>query len=155
MALGVGRRPGRGADHHSDHAAVRPETFRIQGRRIDYRGIGAAGLMMVSLVYGLSRLAHGPGAAVPPLLLGLAAGVFFVWWEQHTDQPALDLRIFRAGPFNAAVITGLAFNFLLAGRVLLLGYYTTVVRGYAPTVLACCWCWPPWCKLQRPSWAVA
>ncbi|KZS75622.1 hypothetical protein A4G29_18145 [Mycobacterium kansasii] len=112
-----------------------PETFRIQGRRIDYPGIGAAGLMMVSLVYGLSRLAHGPGAAVPPLLIGLAAGVFFVWWEQHTDQPALDLRIFRAGPFNAAVITGLAFNFLLAGRVLLLGYYTTVVRGFSPTVL--------------------
>lgn len=112
-----------------------PETFRIQGRRIDYAGIGAAGLMMVSLVYGLSRLAHGPGAAAPPLLIGLAAGVFFVWWEQHTDQPALDLRIFRAGPFNAAVITGLAFNFLLAGRVLLLGYYITVVRGFSPAVL--------------------
>lgn len=112
-----------------------PEIFRIQGRRIDYPGIGAAGLMLVSLVYGLSRLGHGPAAAVPPLLIGLVAGAFFVWWEQHTDQPALDLRVFRAGPFNAAVITGLAFNFLLAGRVLLLGYYTTVVRGFSPTVL--------------------
>ncbi|KAA1250083.1 MFS transporter [Mycobacterium simiae] len=112
-----------------------PETFCIRGRRIDYPGIAAAGLMLVSLVYGLSRLSHGPAAAALPLLIGLAAGTFFVWWEQRTDQPALDLRIFRAGPFNAAVITGCAFNFLMAGLILVLSYYATVVRGYSPTVL--------------------
>lgn len=112
-----------------------PETFRINDRRIDYPGIAAAGFMLVSFVYGLSRLAHGPAAAAPPLVVGLAAGVFFVWWELRTDHPALDLRIFRAGPFNAAVIAGLAFNFLSAGLILILSYYATVVRGYSLTVL--------------------
>ncbi len=112
-----------------------PETFRIADRRIDYPGIAAAGVMLVGLVYGLSRLAHGPAAAALPLLIGLSAGAFFIWWEQRTDQPALELRIFRAGPFNAAIIAGAAFNFLTAGLVLVLSYYATVVRGYSPAVL--------------------
>ncbi|MHA7651784.1 MFS transporter [Mycobacterium sp. ML4] len=112
-----------------------PETFRIGDRRIDFPGLAAAGVMLVGLVYGLSRLAHGPGAAALPTMVGLVAGAFFVWWERRTDHPALQLRVFRAGPFNAAIIAGAAFNFLTAGLILVLSYYATVVRGYPPTVL--------------------
>ncbi|OOK64106.1 putative membrane protein [Mycobacterium kansasii] len=135
MALGVGRGPAVALLTIPITIRFVPETFRINDRRIDYPGIAAAGFMLVSFVYGLSRLAHGPAAAAPLLVVGLAAGVFFVWWELRTDHPALDLRIFRAGPFNAAVIAGLAFNFLSAGLILILSYYATVVRGYSLTVL--------------------
>ena len=112
-----------------------PETFRIHDRRIDYPGIAAVGLALVSLVYGLSRLAHSVAGAMVPLSIGLAAGIFFIWWEQHTDQPALDLRIFRAGPFNAAIITGCAYNFINGGLVLVVSFYVTEVRGSTPTMV--------------------
>ncbi|WP_205876551.1 MFS transporter [Mycobacterium camsae] len=112
-----------------------PETFQIEDPSIDYPGLAAAGVALVGLVYGLSRLAHGPGAAALPVLVGLASGAFFVWWERRADRPALQLRVFRAGPFNAAIIAGAAFNFLTAGLILVLSYYATVVRGYPPTVL--------------------
>lgn len=72
---------------------------------------------LLGLIYGISRLETGVNAgAIASILMGLVAGIGFVIRELRTPEPALDLRIFGSGRFNAAVIAGMAFNFLVAGR---------------------------------------
>ncbi|MGI9125233.1 MAG: MFS transporter, partial [Mycobacterium sp.] len=67
--------------------------------------------------------------------VGLAVGVAFVVWELRTDAPALDMRIFRSGRFNAALTAGATFNFLGGGGTLLFAYYLVTIRGKSPEVL--------------------
>jgi Na+/melibiose symporter-like transporter len=69
------------------------------------------------------------------LAIGLVAAVAFVIHERRTPSPALDLRIFASGPFDAAVFAGIAFNFLSGGVTVLLAFYLVAVRGESPTAL--------------------
>jgi MFS family permease len=55
--------------------------------------------------------------------------------ELRTPEPALDLRIFGSGRFNAAVTAGMAFNFLVGGSMILFAFYLVTVRGQSPQVL--------------------
>jgi hypothetical protein len=72
-----------------------------------------------------------------PSLIGLIAGVLFIWRELRTSNPALDLRLFRFRPFNAAVVAGAVINFSMGGivrRHQLLGHTSkrpTFYRGWA------------------------
>ncbi len=112
-----------------------PETVRSQ-RKLDIPGILliAAGLLI--MIYGLTDLQTGFRAgALALIVLGMAFSVAFVLWELRTDQPALDMRIFRSGRFNAAVIAGATFNFLQGGGTILFAYYLVTLRGESPELL--------------------
>ena len=50
-------------------------------------------------------------------------------------DPALDLRIFGSGRFNAAVTAGATFNFLTGGSTILFAFYLVTVRGDSPALL--------------------
>ena len=47
-------------------------------------------------------------------------GSGFVMHELRTNDPALDMRVFRSGRFNAAVTAGAMFNIVLGGSMVLL-----------------------------------
>ena len=64
----------------------------------------------------------------------MAAGGFVIR-ELRTPEPALDLRIFGSGRFNAAVTAGVTFNFLGGGSMILFAFYLVTVRGESPQVL--------------------
>lgn len=53
----------------------------------------------------------------------------------HTSTPALDLRIFRSGRFNAAVGAGATFNFVTGGSTILFAFYLVAIRGESPELL--------------------
>jgi hypothetical protein len=72
---------------------------------------------------------------IVPCLIALIAGVFFVWWELRTPNPALDLRLFRFRPFNAAVAVGAVINFSMGGIVVAISYWVTLVKGEPSTVV--------------------
>ncbi len=112
-----------------------PETPRAS-RRLDIVGLVLVAVALLGVVYGISRMQTGikPGAVVP-LVLGLVAGGLFVAWELRTDDPALDMRIFRSSRFNVAVAAGVTFNFLEGGSIILFAYYLVTVRGQSPAVL--------------------
>lgn len=112
-----------------------PETPR-NARRLDVTGLLLIATALLAVVYGLSRLQTGLHAgAVVPILVGLTAGAAFVAYELRTPAPVLDLRIFRSGPFNAAVFAGVAFNFLSGGSTILCAFYLVTIRGESPTLL--------------------
>jgi MFS family permease len=68
-------------------------------------------------------------------MVGAVAAVAFVLRERRTTDPALDLRIFGSGRFNAAVTAGATFNFLTGGSTILFAFYLVTVRGDSPALL--------------------
>ncbi len=67
--------------------------------------------------------------------VGVLLGAAFVWWELRTEAPALDMRLFSSGRFNAALLAGATFNFLGGGGTLLFAYYLVTLREQSPEVL--------------------
>ncbi|MGY4712052.1 MFS transporter [Mycolicibacterium sp. CBM1] len=112
-----------------------PETVRWQ-RKLDLVGIGLAAAGLVLIILGLTELQGGFHiSAVVQILVGLGSAVAFVVWERRVDAPALDMRIFSSGRFNAAVAAGATFNFLQGGATILFAYYLVTIRGESPELL--------------------
>lgn len=112
-----------------------PETVRDQ-RKLDLPGIALIAAALVTVIYGLTELQGGPNPTALVLIgVGLALGVAFVRWELRTDVPALDMRIFSSGRFNAALTAGATFNFLGGGGTILFAYYLVTIRGESPELL--------------------
>ncbi|HQE15710.1 MAG TPA: MFS transporter [Mycobacterium sp.] len=112
-----------------------PETVRDQ-RKLDLPGIALIAAALVTVIYGLTELQGGLNPlALVLIAAGLALGVAFVRWEMRTDAPALDMRIFSSGRFNAALTAGATFNFLGGGGTILFAYYLVTIRGESPELL--------------------
>lgn len=117
------------------HLRYVPETPR-SSRRLDVTGLALVATALLSTVYGISRLQTGlHAAAIWPIVVGVAAGAAFIVQELRTPDPALDLRIFASGRFNAAVVAGTTFNFLTGGSTILFAYYLVTIRGESPALL--------------------
>jgi MFS family permease len=113
-----------------------PETQRTDSK-VDVPGLLLVAAALVGLIYGISKLENGlQFAALVPIAIGVLAGVAFVWWERRTDEPALDLGIFRSPRFDAAVIAGAAGRFVEAGGLIMVGYYLIILRGTSTQTFA-------------------
>jgi len=112
-----------------------PETVRDQ-RKLDLPGIALIAAALVTVIYGLTELQGGFNPTALLLIgAGLMLGIAFVRWELRTDAPALDMRIFSSGRFNAALTAGATFNFLGGGGTILFAYYLVTIRGESPELL--------------------
>lgn len=112
-----------------------PDTPR-SARRLDVTGLLLVATALLATVYGLSRLQSGIHAgAIVPIMIGAVALAAFIAFELRVRDPALDLRIFRNRAFDAAVCSGVAFNFISGGSTILLAFYLVTVRGESPAVL--------------------
>ncbi len=112
-----------------------PETVRAS-RKLDVTGILLIAAALIAVIYGLTELQDGFSAGALALIAaGLAVGAVFVWWELRCESPALDMRIFRSGRFNAALTAGATFNFLGGGGTILFAYYLVTIRGKSPELL--------------------
>ena len=112
-----------------------PESPR-SARALDVPGLILVGVALLGLIYGISQLETGVNAAtVAPIVVGLLGAAGFVIRELRTPEPALSLRVFGSGRFDAAVIAGIAFNFVAGGSMILFAFYPVTVRGESPQVL--------------------
>ena len=105
-----------------------PETASSH-RRIDILGLALVATALMGVTYGISGLQNGVNrAALIPILIGVLAGVAFIWWELRCDDPALDMRIFGSPRFNAMVSAGAANNLVQGGSITMVTFYLIVVR---------------------------
>jgi EmrB/QacA subfamily drug resistance transporter len=91
----------------------------------------AMGLLVFTLIeapdYGWTSGRSLLGFAVSAVLLAV-----FVWREQRTSHPMLDVRLFRNMRFSAASGAVSVAFFTLFGFIFLITLYFQFVRGYAP-----------------------
>jgi len=105
-----------------------PETATSH-RRIDIAGLLLVATALIGVTYGISQLQSSVNsAALIPILIGILAGVGFVWWELRCDDPALDMRIFGSPRFNAVVSAGAANNLVQGGSMIMVTFYLVIVR---------------------------
>ncbi|TSE02217.1 MFS transporter [Skermania sp. ID1734] len=112
-----------------------PESERAH-RSLDTPGMGLIAIGLLGVVFGISRLESGSlVSSAGPIVVGLLGILGFCLRELHTANPALDLRIFRSAPFNAAVLAGATFNFLTGGSTILFAFYIVTIQHGSPALL--------------------
>jgi Na+/melibiose symporter-like transporter len=102
---------------------------------VDLPGVLLSIVGLAALVYGIIE---GGEAGFDSLsvwawiALGVVALGVFVWWENRTDHPSLDVSLFRIPRFSAAVgLVGISF-FAAMGVFFFISFYLQLVRGYTP-----------------------
>ncbi|WP_286131997.1 MFS transporter [Mycobacterium sp. IS-1556] len=105
-----------------------PDTVRGT-HRLDVLGMALFAVALMGLIFGMSRIETGINAVgLSAVAVGLLAGCAFVAQELRTREPALDMRVFRSGRFNAAVTAGVMFNVVLGGSMVLMSFYLVTIR---------------------------
>jgi EmrB/QacA subfamily drug resistance transporter len=112
-----------------------PDSKNPDPAKADLPGLvlsaAAMGLLVFTIIeapdYGWSGPRSVAGFAVAAVLLAA-----FVWWEQRTTHPMLDVRLFRNMRFTAASGAVTVAFFTLFGFIFLITLYFQFVRGYPP-----------------------
>ena len=105
------------------------------GLRFDWLGAGLSAATLIVLLLLVSN-GHKTGWTSPVILTG-AAGVLvlmgsFIWWELHTPDPILDLRLFRRRTFSFGSSAGFLAFLGSSGLMFLMPFYLQGVLGYGP-----------------------
>jgi len=109
-----------------------PET----GRNIDYLGATLFAAAIAPFLVGLTN--KQTGAWTDPdvgglILLGLAIGAVFVWWERRAADPIVHLQLFRNRSFTISVAGMFLAAFGFFGAVIFLPRWFQVVAGSSAT----------------------
>jgi EmrB/QacA subfamily drug resistance transporter len=116
-------------------ALVVPASVDEQPGRLDTVGAALSLVTVSTLVLGIIE---GPdrGWADPVtlggLVLGVLAGLGFIWWEHRTDSPMLDPRLFRVRGFSAGSLTVMVQFFASFGLFFIILQYLQFVVGLSP-----------------------
>lgn len=106
-----------------------PETA-LSNRKVDVPGLLVVAVALIGLIFGISQLQNGfHPTTIASIVVGILSAAVFVWWERRTDEPALDLRLFRSRRFNAVVTVGAASNLVQGAAMIMATYYLVIVRG--------------------------
>jgi EmrB/QacA subfamily drug resistance transporter len=112
-----------------------PTSRDPDNRPLDPFGAFLSILTLVTLLYAIIE-APEEGWLAPVVLASFVAAVLllasFAWWEMHTPEPMIDVRVFRNPRFSAASSVLTLTSFALYGSVFLLIQYFQFVLGYSP-----------------------
>ncbi len=111
-----------------------PEYRDPSAGRLDLLSAAMSLASVLAVIFGLKQIAQNGMGWLPVLfiLAGLAIGVAFVRRQRRLADPFIDLRLFRAPGFSAALATyglGIAIVF---GGFLFLPQYLQLVLGLSP-----------------------
>ena len=103
--------------------------------RTDRAGFALSTAMVGLLVYTIIEAPnHGWGSArtLGSFALTAVLAAAFVAWERRTEQPMLDLSLFRNPRFTAASASVAISFFALSGFIFLVTQYFQFLKGYGP-----------------------
>ena len=103
--------------------------------RTDRVGFALSTAMVALLVYTIIEAPnHGWGSArtLGSFALTAVLAAAFVAWERRTEQPMLDLSLFRNPRFTAASASVAISFFALSGFIFLVTQYFQFLKGYGP-----------------------
>ena len=95
-------------------------------------------LSIIGLLGVVFAIIEGPvkGWTSPLVLtsfgIGAVALAIFIWWENHTDEPMLDVSFFKNPRFSAANIAITMAFFAMVGSMFIMTQFNQFVLGYSP-----------------------
>ena len=128
-----------GADRRAAPVSSSPATFRPRATRTRPAPTGPGSRCRprrsALLVYTIIEAPnHGWGSArtLGSFALTAVLAAAFVAWERRTEQPMLDVSLFRNPRFTAASASVAISFFALSGFIFLVTQYFQFVKGYGP-----------------------
>ncbi len=111
-----------------------PDTLPQASQRFDYWGALALFISLLGLLLGLTLGQEAGFAAPVPLTLFAVWAIFlalFIRLELRTEQPMINLRIFRNRTLSINLVTGFITFVAIAGTIFLLPFYLENVLGFS------------------------
>ncbi len=102
----------------------------------DWTGLALLVVFVCSMLVGLSSgQREGWHAPIVAVYFSIFTTAFFafLWWEWHTPEPILQLRLFLNRQFAAAAVVRMALGAGLYGTTYLIPLFVQTVQGYSPT----------------------
>lgn len=110
---------------------LKGEWAEARGETFDTTGSLTWGLALTALIGGLSLLPRL--SAIWPILAGMAGLGFFVFWENKSKSPVLNMQLFRKSPVFAWSSTAALINYSATAAVgFLLSLYLQYIKGFTP-----------------------
>jgi DHA2 family multidrug resistance protein-like MFS transporter len=111
-----------------------PEFRDPNAGRMDLMSAAQSLVSVLSIIYGIKRIAEdgwalGPAAAIG---VGLVIGLFFFRRQMQLADPLIDVGLFRARGFSAALATNIIALFVVFGTFLFIAQYLQLVLGMGP-----------------------
>jgi EmrB/QacA subfamily drug resistance transporter len=109
--------------------AIRPPG----GQRFDFLGAATLFVALLALLLALTLGQDAGFAELQVLALFVVAAVFlvlFILIELGTEQPMIDLRLFKNRLFSISLTTGYIIFVCIAGTIILMPFYLENVLGY-------------------------
>ena len=113
-----------------------PEFRYPHTGRLDLFSAALSLAAVLAVIYGLKQIAQDGMGWLPVLFIavGLAVGVAFVRRQRKLADPLIEVRLFRAPAFSAALATFAFSIFVIAGIFLFIAQYLQLVLGLSPLV---------------------
>jgi DHA2 family multidrug resistance protein-like MFS transporter len=111
-----------------------PEFRDPEAGHLDILSAAQSVAAVLGVIYGIKRLAEDGWALLPiaSILLGLAVAVMFFRREQRMADPLIDVRLFAAPSFSAALVTNVLGLFVVLGSFLFITQYLQLVLLMSP-----------------------
>src|SRR2546422_2480076 len=116
-------------------AATVPTSRDPVAHPLDRRGLALSTTGMALLILGIIQAPNwgwGSARALATILGGIVVVALFVAVERHTDQPMLDVNLFKNPRFTAASGSITFGFFTLAGFTFMITQYFQFVKAYSP-----------------------
>src|SRR5215218_10498283 len=111
-----------------------PEFRDPEAGRPDLFSAALSVAAVLAAIYGLKLFAQDGAGLLPgfSIIAGVAVGVLFVRRQRKLADPLIDLRLFRAPAFSAALTANTLALFDLVGTELYIAQYLQLVLGLSP-----------------------
>ena len=110
---------------------LKGEWAGARGERFDYKGAIIYGLAMVAIMTGFSSLPAFKGGFL--ILLGICGVVAFVKWELRTEQPVINMGLFKSNTvFRFSNLAALINYSATYAVTFLLSLYLQYIKGFTP-----------------------
>ena len=111
-----------------------PEFRDPQAGRLDLTSAALSLAAVLSVIYGLKRIAeNGPGwLAALTIGVGLVLGTVFLRRQRGLAHPLIDLQLFRVPAFSASLAAYTLATFVAFGAYVFIAQYLQLVLGLSP-----------------------
>lgn len=102
-------------------------------RKLDWKGLGLIGLSTLGILNGLATMQTNVSQAVPLLAIGIAAFIGFIVYQLRSDNPLVNLGLFRYRQYAMGALVAFIYGMGLFGSTYLLPVYMQTALHYPPS----------------------